>query len=57
MHSGYILLNKPNYDYSIRSSAGACTLFNFTNDFYRQWVSEKELKLYQNRPCATLAIG
>jgi AraC family transcriptional regulator len=44
MHSGYILLDKANYDYRIRPSAGACTIFNFTDDFYRQYISAMNLK-------------
>ena len=39
MPSGYILIDKPEYDYRIRPSAGTCTIFNFTDDFYRQYVS------------------
>ncbi|AEE53667.1 helix-turn-helix domain-containing protein [Haliscomenobacter hydrossis] len=38
MYSGYILLEKQNYEYKMRPSVGACTIFNFTNDFYQQFL-------------------
>ena len=44
MYSGYLLLEKPNCEYRMRSSAGACTIFNFTNDFYKQFINDLNLK-------------
>lgn len=44
MHSGYILVEKPDCDYKMRPSAGECTIFNFTNDFYELFVTEIGLK-------------
>lgn len=40
MSSGYVLLDKPNCEYRIRPSAGACTIFNFTDAIYQQHVPE-----------------
>ncbi|HEY0670141.1 MAG TPA: AraC family transcriptional regulator [Sphingobacteriaceae bacterium] len=44
IHSGYIVIDKPNYEYSLRPSAGDCSIFNFTNDFYRQLLEDLNLK-------------
>lgn len=44
MPSGYVLLDKANYEYRIRPSAGVCTIFNFTDDVYRHYISERSLK-------------
>lgn len=44
MYSGYILLDKPDYEYRIRPAAGACTIFNFTDAFYKQYAAETGLK-------------
>ena len=44
MHSGYILLEKQNYEYNMRPSAGACTIFNFTTYFYQQFLTELNLE-------------
>ncbi len=40
MSSGYVLLDKPNCEYKIRPSAGACTIFNFSDAIYQQHVPE-----------------
>ncbi len=44
MHTGHIVIDKPNYEYSLRPSAGACSIFNFTNDFYQGFVEDLNLK-------------
>jgi AraC-like DNA-binding protein len=44
MHSGYILLEKPGCDYRMRPSAGAVTIFNFTDDFRQQFVTDMQLE-------------
>lgn len=44
MPSGYILLDKPDYEYRIRPANGVCTLFNFTAEFYRRYTEEMGLK-------------
>lgn len=43
-HSGHILIDKPNYEYRLRPSAGECSIFNFTFNFYRQLVEDCNLK-------------
>src|SRR5215218_2155093 len=30
MHTGHIVIDKPDYEYRLRPSVGACTIFNFT---------------------------
>lgn len=44
MHSGYILLEKADCDYRMRPSVGVCTIFNFSNDFYKEFLAEIKLK-------------
>lgn len=44
MHSGYILLEKPGCDYRMRPSAGAITIFNFTDHFRQQFVADLQLE-------------
>jgi AraC family transcriptional regulator len=44
MHTGHIVIDKPNYEYRLRPSAGACTIFNFSNEFYFQFVEDLNLK-------------
>lgn len=44
MHSGFVLLDKPDYEYRIRPSEGACTIFNFTEDFYKQYAADNGLQ-------------
>jgi AraC family transcriptional regulator len=43
MYSGYLLLEKPDCDYKMKPSAGECTIVNFTNNFYRQLLSEMNI--------------
>jgi AraC family transcriptional regulator len=43
MHSGYILLDKPGFEYRIRPADGTCTIFNFTADFLKQYLAEVNL--------------
>jgi AraC family transcriptional regulator len=44
MHTGHIVIDKPDYEYRLRPSAGQCTIFNFSNDFYKQFVEDLNLK-------------
>ncbi len=44
LHSGYILLEKPGCDYRMRPSAGAITIFNFTDHFRQQFVTDMQLE-------------
>lgn len=44
MHSGHIIIDKPNYEYRLRPSSGQCSIFNFTDDFYRQFLEDMNLK-------------
>ena len=42
-HSGHIIIDKPNYEYRLRPSAGECSIFNFTSDFYYQLLQDCNL--------------
>jgi AraC family transcriptional regulator len=44
MHTGHIIIDKPNYEYSLRPSSGECSVFNFTDNFYRQFIDDLNLK-------------
>lgn len=44
IHSGYILLEKPGCDYRLRPSAGAITIFNFTDHFRQQFIADLQLE-------------
>lgn len=44
MLSGHIVIDKPNYEYRFRPSLGECTIFNFTETFYRQIQEDFHLK-------------
>ncbi len=44
MHSGFILLEKPGCDYRMRPSAGAITIFNFTDHFLQQFIADLQLE-------------
>lgn len=44
MHTGHIVIDKPNYEYRLRPSTGACTIFNFSNEFYFRFVEDLNLK-------------
>ena len=37
-HVGHIIIEKPNCQYSLRPSSGVCSIFNFDNEFYKQYV-------------------
>src|SRR5260221_4112828 len=43
MHSGHIIIDKPDYEYRLRPSAGECSIFNFTVAFYKQFSEEMNM--------------
>ena len=43
MHSGHIIIDKPDYEYRLRPSAGECTIFNFTDDFYKRFSEDMNI--------------
>jgi AraC family transcriptional regulator len=58
-HSGHIVIDKPNYEYQMRPSAGQLTIFNFTHDFYNQFVEDCNLKqsfFFSNADIVSLMI-
>jgi AraC family transcriptional regulator len=44
MHSGHMAIEKPNYEYRFRPSAGECFVLNFGDDFYLQLLEDLNLK-------------
>lgn len=44
MHTGHIIIEKGNYEYSLRPASGECTIFNFTDAFYQQLVNDLNLR-------------
>jgi AraC family transcriptional regulator len=44
MHTGHVIIDKPNYEYQLRPSTGACSIFNFTDDCYHQFIDDLNLK-------------
>jgi len=44
LHTGYVLVDKPDYEYRLRPAAGQCSIFNFSADFYRQFLEDLNLK-------------
>lgn len=44
MHTGHILIDKPDYEYRMRPATGQYTIFNFTHDFYADLLEDLNLK-------------
>lgn len=36
MHTGHLVVEKANYEYTLRPTVGECSIFNFTSSFYEQ---------------------
>ena len=45
-HTGHIIIDKPDYEYRLRPSYGGCSIFNFSNEFYRQLLDDLNLKYH-----------
>jgi AraC family transcriptional regulator len=43
-HSGQMIIEKPNYMYRLRPANGECSIFNFTDAFYQQFIEDLNLK-------------
>ncbi|PSL45381.1 AraC-like DNA-binding protein [Chitinophaga niastensis] len=43
MHTGRLVIDKPNYEYSLHPAPGQCSIFNFTDDFYAAITEEYNL--------------
>lgn len=43
MHSGHILIDKPNYEYRMSADSGQCTVLNFSDEFYARLIEEMQL--------------
>ena len=44
MHSGYVVIDKPGYEYGLRPAAGGCTIFNFASSFYERYLDDLRLR-------------
>lgn len=44
LHTGYVLIDKPDYEYRLHPAAGYCSIFNFSADFYRKFIEDLNLK-------------
>lgn len=44
MHTGHIIIDKPNYEYRLRPASGECSIFNFSDDFYKQFIEDLNLR-------------
>lgn len=44
MHIGHVILEKANYEYSLRPTVGACSIFNFTTSFYNRLIEDYGLQ-------------
>jgi AraC-like DNA-binding protein len=44
MHTGHMIVEKPDYEYRLRPAKGECSIFNFTDAFYEQMVNDCDLK-------------
>jgi AraC family transcriptional regulator len=44
LHTGHILIDKPQYEFHLPPAAGISTVFRFYPDFYRQLLEEEGLK-------------
>ena len=59
MHSGHVVIEKPNYEYRLRPSTGECSIFNFTDDFYRQFLEDMNMKqsfFFSNKNLVSLML-
>lgn len=44
MHTGHVIVEKANYEYTLRPTLGECSIFNFTHSFYEHMVNDYALK-------------
>jgi AraC family transcriptional regulator len=44
LHTGHIMVEKPDYEYRLRPARGKCSIFNFTDLFYDQLTDDYDLK-------------
>lgn len=59
LHTGHVLIDKPDYEFRLRPAAGQCSIFNFTNEFYRQFLDDLNLKyafFFSNPDMLTLML-
>lgn len=43
LHTGHILIDKPDYEYRMKTTSAQCTVLNFSNDFYLRLLEELKL--------------
>jgi AraC family transcriptional regulator len=60
MHTGHIVIDKPDYEYSLRPASGVVTIFNFTVPFYEQFLEDYNLKssfFFSNKNILSLLLN
>lgn len=43
LHTGHVLIDKPDYEYRMSATSAQCTVLNFSNDFYLRLSEELQL--------------
>jgi AraC family transcriptional regulator len=43
-HTGHVIVEKPNFEYSLFPASGKCTVFNFSNAFFEKLCNEPAMK-------------
>ncbi|MBD2704840.1 helix-turn-helix transcriptional regulator [Spirosoma sp. BT702] len=59
LHTGHVLVEKANYEYQLRPASGACSILNFSADFYQQLQEEYRLRhsfFFSNPNVLTLGL-
>jgi AraC-like DNA-binding protein len=59
MRSGYVVIDKPGYEYGLRPAAGSCTIFNFANSFYERYLDDFRLRglfLFSNKNFCSIVM-
>jgi AraC family transcriptional regulator len=44
MYTGHVVVEKPNFEYSLLPTSGKCTIFNFSNAFFERLCNEPAMK-------------
>jgi AraC-like DNA-binding protein len=59
LHTGHAIIDKPDYEYSLRPAKGQCSIFNFSREFYDASIEDLNLKyafFFGNKQLLSLLI-
>lgn len=59
MHTGHIIIEKADFEFGLRPASGNCTIFNFSENFYRHLVSDYNLQqsfFFSNRNLLSVLV-